>query len=106
MGIPISDDSTLYTLHFGDDQVVLAFDKAGLEYMIKNPIEEYERWDLEVNTNKTKYMSGGKARFMILKTFGTIKHAAFSGKTEDDLPLGDRNGAITKQEMMTVSGLH
>lgn len=34
---------TLYTLHFADDQVVLAQDKDDLEYIIRKLIEEYER---------------------------------------------------------------
>jgi len=35
MGIQISDDRILYTLHFADDQVVIAQDKEDLEYMTR-----------------------------------------------------------------------
>jgi len=35
MGIQISDDRTLYTLHFANDQVVIAQDKEDLEHMTR-----------------------------------------------------------------------
>jgi len=55
MGIQISDDRTLYTLHFADDQVVIALDKENLEYMTRKLLKEYEEWGLSsVNRFKTK----------------------------------------------------
>jgi len=42
----------LYTLHFADDQEVLAHDREDLEYMTRKLIEEYENWRLTVNENR------------------------------------------------------
>jgi len=42
MGIQISDNRTLYTLHFANDQVVIAQDKEDLEYMTRKLLKEYE----------------------------------------------------------------
>ncbi|KAF2889952.1 hypothetical protein ILUMI_16221 [Ignelater luminosus] len=73
MGIPISYDSTLYTLHFADDQMVLAHNK-DLKYMTRKLIEEYKRWGLKVKTNKTKYMCvGGKLEDLELENSITFK---------------------------------
>jgi len=55
-GIQISDDRTLYTLHFVDDQVVIAQDKEDLEYVTRKLLKEYEEWGLLVNRSKTKYL--------------------------------------------------
>jgi hypothetical protein len=55
MGIPL-DNITLYTLQFADDQVVLAGDKEDLEYMTHKLKETYEKWGLDTNLNKTKYL--------------------------------------------------
>jgi hypothetical protein len=54
MGVP-SENITLYTLQFADDQVVLGRDKEDLEYMIRKLQETYEKWGLDLNLNKTKY---------------------------------------------------
>ena len=54
MGIPLNDGTTLYTLCFADDQVVLAQDREDLEYMARNLIEEYSKWGLEVNIKKKR----------------------------------------------------
>ena len=40
MGIPL-ENTTLYTLQFADDQVVLAGDKEDLEYMMRKLKENY-----------------------------------------------------------------
>ena len=58
MGIPL-EDITLYTLQFADDQVVLAGDKEVLEYMTRKLKENYEKWGLDMNLNKTKYSCTG-----------------------------------------------
>jgi len=42
MGIPLKN-STLYTLQFADDQVVLAGEKEDLEYMTCKLKETYEK---------------------------------------------------------------
>jgi hypothetical protein len=59
MGIPL-ENTTLYTLQFADDQVVLAGDKEDLEYMTCKLKEIYEKWGLDKNLNKTKYLCTGK----------------------------------------------
>jgi len=59
MGIPL-ENTTLYTLQFADDQVVLAGDKEDLEYMMHKLKETYEKWSLDMNLNKTKYLCIGE----------------------------------------------
>jgi len=59
MGIPL-ENTTLYTLQFADDQVVLAGDKEDLEYMTRKLKEIYEKWGLDMNLNKTKYLFTGE----------------------------------------------
>ena len=59
MGIPL-ENTTLYTLHFADDQVVLVGDKEDLEYMTCKLKETYEKWGLDLNLNKTKYLFTGE----------------------------------------------
>ena len=49
MGIPITDDNTLYSLNFADDQVLIAQDEDDMIYMIKKLIEEYELWGMKQN---------------------------------------------------------
>lgn len=44
MGIQVDDETTLYTLHFADDHVVIAQDPDDIEFMTKIQITEYERW--------------------------------------------------------------
>jgi len=59
MGIPL-ENTTLYTLQFADDQVVLPSDKEDLEYMTRKLKETYEKWGLDMNLNKTKYLCIGE----------------------------------------------
>jgi len=59
MGIPL-ENTTLYTFQFADDQVVLAGDKEDLEYMMRKLKETYEKWGLDMNLNKTKYLCIGE----------------------------------------------
>ena len=58
MGIPVGNDS-IYTLLFADDQVVISQDYEDMEYMLRKLLEEYEKWDLKVNLDKTFYMGFG-----------------------------------------------
>lgn len=58
MGIELND-TCLYTLQFADDQAVIANDKDDMEYMVKKLVEEYDKWGLTVNVEKTKYMCIG-----------------------------------------------
>lgn len=56
MGVPIRDDH-LYTLSFADDQVVIAQDEEDLSYMVRKLEEEYKKNGLEMNLNKTEYLT-------------------------------------------------
>jgi len=59
MGLEIQD-TTIYTMLFADDQLLIAQDYEDLEYMTKELIEEYELWGLKLNVKKkTKYMAIG-----------------------------------------------
>jgi len=59
MGIPL-ENTTLYTLQFADDQVVLAGGKEDLEYMTRKLKETYEKWGLDMSLNKIKYLCIGE----------------------------------------------
>ena len=50
----------MYTLQFADDQVVLGGDKKDLEYITRKLKETYEKWSLDMNLNKTKYLCIGE----------------------------------------------
>ncbi|XP_072375573.1 uncharacterized protein [Diabrotica undecimpunctata] len=52
-------DETLYTLHYADDQIVISQDKENLKYMARKLMEEYKKWGLEVNLQKTQYLCIG-----------------------------------------------
>ncbi|XP_044745272.1 uncharacterized protein LOC123307119 [Coccinella septempunctata] len=68
MGIELGN-MTLYTLQFADDQAVVSGDKDDMEYMIRKLIEEYEKWGLNVNLGKTKYLwVGGEPRDLTLNS--------------------------------------
>jgi len=58
MGVPL-ENTTLYTLQFADDQVVLAGDKEYFEYMTRKLKETHEKWSLDMNFNNTKYLCVG-----------------------------------------------
>lgn len=58
MGIELNN-TCLYTLQFADDQVVIANDREDIEYMMRKLVEEYSRWGLDVNIDKTKYLCVG-----------------------------------------------
>jgi len=61
MGIPL-ENTTLFTLQFGDDQVVLAGDKKDMEYVTSKLKETYEKWGLDMNLNKIKYLCIGETQ--------------------------------------------
>ena len=58
MGIQINDNM-LYSLNFADDQVIFAEDIDDTKYMLRNLNEAYDKWGLEINFTKTKYMVVG-----------------------------------------------
>jgi hypothetical protein len=55
MGIPIQN-TYLYSLNFADDQVLLAQDHDDMEYTARKLKEEYKKWGLTINLEKTKYV--------------------------------------------------
>ena len=59
MGIPL-ENTTLYTFQSADDQIVLAGDKEDLEYTTRKLKETYDKWGLDMNLNKTKYLCTGE----------------------------------------------
>ena len=60
MGIPIKKH--VYLLSFADDWVLLAQDDDDMEYMARKLKEEYEKWGLAVNLEKTKYVCMGEEK--------------------------------------------
>jgi hypothetical protein len=54
MGIPIQN-THVYSLNFADDQVLIAQDHDDMEFMARKLKEEYEKWGLTMNLEKTKY---------------------------------------------------
>jgi len=48
MGLEIQD-TTIYTMLFADDQLLIAQDYENSEYMTKKLIDEYELWGLKLN---------------------------------------------------------
>jgi len=61
---------------FADDQLLIAQDYEGLEYMTRKLTDEYELWGLKLNVKKTKYMA--------------------IGDTSRDLQLEDGKGIISR----------
>lgn len=75
MGLPISDDRTLYyTLHFADDQVVITQDIEDFEFMTRKLIKEYNDWGLEVKHDQNKVYESGR-KFSGLLQGGTVTTA-------------------------------
>jgi hypothetical protein len=59
----------VYSLNFADDQVLLAQDHEDMEYMARKLKEEYEKWGLAINLEKTKHVCVGEGK-VILKFDG------------------------------------
>jgi hypothetical protein len=59
---PMIQNTYVYSINFADDQVLLAQDQDDMEYMARKLKEEYERWGLAVNLEKTKYVYMGKGK--------------------------------------------
>ena len=62
MGIKFSRDrnQSLYSLLFADDQVVIANDEYDMNFMVRKLTDDYEKWGLKINTNKTEYLVIGE----------------------------------------------
>jgi hypothetical protein len=74
MGLEIQY-TTIYSLLFADDQLLIAQDYEDLEYVTRKLIDEYELWSLKLNVKKTKYM--------------------FIGDTSRDLQLEDGKDTVS-----------
>ena len=74
MGVTVGDD-TIYLLLFADDQLLMTEDYEDLQYMARKLKEEYEKWGLKINMEKTKHMAiGDKSKDLVLEDGqGTIK---------------------------------
>jgi hypothetical protein len=59
MGLPVENEEIYYHHHCMDDQSIIAQEKDDAEYMTKKLVEEYQKWDLNINILKTKYLSVG-----------------------------------------------
>lgn len=59
MGIEIGDDN-LHSLLYADDQILITQDEEDNEYMLRKLKEEYNRWGLDINFNKTECMCIGR----------------------------------------------
>ena len=53
MGIPIQNPH-VYSLNFADDQVLITQDHDDMEFTARKLKEEYEKWGLTMNLEKTK----------------------------------------------------
>ena len=61
MGIPIQN-TCVYSFSFADGQLLLAQDHDDMEYMARKLNEEYEKWGLAINLEKTKYVCMGAGK--------------------------------------------
>ena len=66
----------LYSLHFAYDQLIVAQDFEGTEYMSRKLIEEYMKWRLIVNVEKSNYKAiADTSQDLILEeSMGIFKH--------------------------------
>ena len=58
MGIPMQN-THVYSLNFADDQVLISQDHDDMEFMARKLKDEYEKWGLTMNLEKTKYICIG-----------------------------------------------
>lgn len=94
MGFPI-DNKILHSLLFADDQIVFAQDEDDMIYMLRKLKEEYEKWGLNINLEKTEYMCVGERTNNIQIGEDTIKACrkyrylgsiiTDTGKVEEDI---------------------
>ena len=84
MGVPIGDGSqdTIHTLLFADDQVLITQEYEDMGFMVRNLLEEYEKWGLKINLEKTFYI-GCRAE-------------------TKDLLLGDQKGCIRGCKKLSI----
>ena len=61
MCIPIQN-TCVYSFSFADGHLLLAQDHDDMEYMARKLNEEYEKWGLAINLEKTKYVCMGAGK--------------------------------------------
>ena len=59
MGVKITNESFILDLHFIDDQVEIAQDKDGIEYLMRKLLNACTEWSLNNNFHKTKNLISG-----------------------------------------------
>lgn len=57
MGIQLDEEKFLHNLLFADDQVVVAQDGEDANYTCRKLNEVYKKWGLQINYNKTEYLT-------------------------------------------------
>ena len=70
MGVPIGYGSqdTIYTLLFADYQVLITQEYEDMELMVRKVLEEYKKWSLKINLEKTFYIGcRAEAKDLILE---------------------------------------
>ena len=70
MGVPIGDGSqdTIYTVLFADDQVSITQEYEDMEFMVRKLFEEYKKWGLKINLEKTFCVGcGAETKDLILE---------------------------------------
>lgn len=72
MGIQV-DGEKLFTLNFADDQVILAEDEDDVYYMLRKLDEEYDKWGLTINTDKTEYIVAGNVQRNLQLPKGVVR---------------------------------
>jgi hypothetical protein len=77
MGLEIQD-TTIYSVLFADDQLLIAQNYVDLEYMTRKLIDEYELWGLKLKIIKTEYVAtGDTSRDLQLENGkGTLSHVS------------------------------
>ncbi|XP_049767877.1 uncharacterized protein LOC126101230 [Schistocerca cancellata] len=79
----IVEESTIFSLHFADDQIVLAKDENDLTYMIRKFKEEYNKAGLKMNMKKCDYLAAGTENVNNLEVDGEaivgVEKAKFLG---------------------------
>lgn len=58
MGVLV-DDTNVFMLHHADDQVLLGEDEVDALFIISKSGEEFRKWSLSMNINKTWYFAVG-----------------------------------------------
>ncbi|KAF2890792.1 hypothetical protein ILUMI_15381, partial [Ignelater luminosus] len=73
MGIDVHGEK-LFTLHFADDQVIIAKDEGNIYYMLRKLDDEYHKWGLTINTDKTEYIVvGNMVRDLVAEVWETTE---------------------------------